>query len=308
MKNMETKGINLRRIGFIAIVLILAVIGIATLNVRADFEPNDDFEHVETITEGIYTGSLNWTDENDFYNITVSAGQTINVKVTPESSLAANLHLYDEYRERKASDFHTGEGEISSVSWTTNSARPSYVYYIHVERYEGAGNYTMDISLIHQNDCNGGDAGDRIETANTISVGTCTGFLGNDDNNDYYKITLNAGQTINVELTPESSLAASLYLYDEDRVKRAYDFHVRKGEISRVSWKTDSTQVCFIHVEKYEGSGNYTMEVSVGGIVTPTPTPAPITPTPTPGFEAILAIAELLAVAHLFKKGGGKYE
>jgi len=53
---------------------------------------------------------------------------------------------------------------------------------------------------------------------------------------------------------------------------------------------------------------------------TPTPTPAPIistpaptpritpTPTPTPGFEAILAIAGLLAVVYLFKKGGGKYE
>ncbi|RLI79563.1 hypothetical protein DRP04_09035 [Archaeoglobales archaeon] len=32
------------------------------------------------------------------------------------------------------------------------------------------------------------------------------------------------------------------------------------------------------------------------------------TPTPIPGFEAILAVAGLLAVAYLFKKGGRKYE
>ncbi|RLI79562.1 hypothetical protein DRP04_09040 [Archaeoglobales archaeon] len=116
----------------------------------------------------------------------------------------------------------------------------------------------------------------------TITEGIYTGSLNWTDENDFYNITISAGQTINVKVTPESPLAASLYLYDENRERKAYDFHVEKGEISRVSWKTDSTQVCFIHVEKYEGSGNYTMEVSVGGIVTPTPTPAPITPTPKP--------------------------
>jgi len=38
-------------------------------------------------------------------------------------------------------------------------------------------------------------------------------------------------------------------------------------------------------------------------IVTPTPTPSP-TPAPTPGFEAVFAIAGLLAVAYLLRRRG----
>ena len=65
------------------------------------------------------------------------------------------------------------------------------VYFVHVYANEGAiaGNYTLNIALIGQNDAGiGDDAGDDINDATSILPGEYFGYMDVNDWEDWYRI------------------------------------------------------------------------------------------------------------------------
>lgn len=289
-------------VSFVCFLFLVVLSG----SVSADTEPNDWFDTVEPITAGNYTGHLDESDEKDYYAITVKAGQKLSVKVTPDSTLGAGLALYNLDRasvETSGVKAYGGteRGVIRKVSLALGSAQPTYTYYIVVnrrtpsllddEKEKFEGTYTMEVTVEDQNDADsGGDAGDSFETASPISAGTHKGLLWGGDKEDYYKITLKPGQTISVNVTPSSTLAVSLTLYDEERKEEKRTPFVSgsdKGVIRRAERTTGSTlpsYTYYILVKAYWGivtspEGDYTMEVA---LTTPAVTTPVTTPTPTP--------------------------
>jgi hypothetical protein len=248
--------------------IFLSVIVISRPIAWADTEPNDSFAQAELITPGTYTGTVDdTTDLDDYYQITVSAGQTIDANVTPASTLRVWFGLYDPDQSQVASD-SPNAGVMAKVSWTTNSAQASYTYYFWIEAYPGSGEYTLKVSLISQNDGNsGGDAGDTFDTATqlTSTNATYSGFVKDLDVDDYYKVTVTAGQTISVNATPASTLKVWLGLYDTARDQMISD-SPNQGVMAKVSWTTNSAQASYTYyfwIEAYPGYGTYSMAVSL---------------------------------------------
>lgn len=283
---MEGKMIKRFQLGkvvamLIVFALVLSVLTIMTPTARADTEPNDDFDQAETITAGIHGGSVDVrdaVDPYDYYEITVNAGQTLSVGLVPASTLAASVSLYNPTRTQVTYEYGA-KAEILNTSWTTNSQEPSYVYYILIsaEQYLGAGTYgtyTMNVSLISQDDAgSGGDAGDTFGAATTIASanGTYTGFVKDDDVDDYYKLNVTAGQTLSVKVTPAITLGAELWLFDGTTMtEKAYTWGW-EGEIIETSWTTNSEQPTYLFYMRVKAGsplgagtyGTYTVNVSL---------------------------------------------
>ncbi len=249
---------------FLSIVAVLKPIA----RVKADTEPNDSFAQAESITPGTYTGTVDdTTDVDDYYTITVLAGQTLDVNATPASGLQVWLGLYDVGQSEVISDL-PNMGVMAKVSLTTNSAQSSYTYYILVEAWSGSGAYTLKVSLTSQNDANsGGDAGDVFDTATQLASTNATyaGFFKDLDVDDVYMLTVSAGQTVSVNATPPSTLQVWLGLFDPARNQVISDLP-NKGVMAKVSWTTNSAQVnytYYVWVEAWSGSGTYSFVVNL---------------------------------------------
>jgi hypothetical protein len=250
---------------FFGMLVILSV----SENIRADSEPNDDFAQANPITPGIHPGNVDdTTDPSDYYNITLTAGQTLWANLTPDAALDADLRIYDQNQAEVIRDEAPGVGGVTRVSWTTNSAQVSYNYYIQVLAAIGSGPYSMEVDITSQNDANsGGDAGDDFPSATPITQGTYpNNFLKDNDFYDYYNITLTAGQTLWVNVTPDAALDADLRIYNQIQVEVVRDDAPGVGGVTRVSWTTNSAQTTYnyyIYVLAATGSGSYGMEVDV---------------------------------------------
>lgn len=242
--------------------------GTVSGEVREDVEPNDSFDQAESTTAGTHTGSLDHdTDPNDYYKVEVYGGQTISVTATPASTLAIDLYLYNQDRSEVSWGWG-GEGQVMEASWTTNSEEPNYTYYIRLSA-GSYGTYTLDVTLTFQNDAeSGGDAGDSFEAATQIASANATysGFLKDYDENDFYKLNITAGQTISIDVTPDTSLAVDLSLYNPDRAEVAYVMGA-VGESVHAERTTNSEQpnyTYYIRVAWGGGDGgNYELEVII---------------------------------------------
>jgi len=167
----------------------------------------------------------------------------------------------------------------------------------------------------------GKDAGNNMATACKISLGKYKGFIAKsiigkyrgDDEEDWYALHLERGQTVNVKVTPELDGEVWLHLYNQDLEKIDSVKPKNIGAIVKSSWKAPSAQNIYIVVTSdigvYTPGGPYTLEVDIKGRE-PTPTPTlTSSPTPisdenedTPGFEAVFAIAGLLTIAYLLRR------
>ncbi|MEM2878929.1 MAG: pre-peptidase C-terminal domain-containing protein, partial [Candidatus Hadarchaeales archaeon] len=141
-------------------------------------------------------------------------------------------------------------------------------HYIRVYLYEGSGIYSMTVTVAGgatQNDMGtGGDAGNYLSNATAILAGSGTGYIDSTDTDDYYKVNLIAGQTISVSMTPPTGSDFDLSLYDASQWE--VDSSLLGGsQTDMVSYTATSSGYHYIRVYLYEGSGIYSMTVTVAG-------------------------------------------
>ena len=150
-------------------------------------------------------------DEEDWYLFSVCQGQTIEITVNPTQDY--DLELVNDQVEVIASSTNSGSS-AESISYTADRTA---LYYMRVFAKEGAGEgtYTMNVELIGQNDAGtGGDAGNDLGSALTISPGTYYGFMSYYDQVDCYAFSVSSGQAINIELTSALLSDYNIWLYD----------------------------------------------------------------------------------------------
>jgi hypothetical protein len=260
---------------FSAFAVMIAIILVAVFAVKpiVNIAHCNDIFTARLITPGTYNSTIDSSDpstEYDYYKIVVSAGQTLSVNETPANTLRAYLYLIEPDQSTTANYSQpSAMGFPAMASWTTNSLQASYTYYIELDAWEGAGTYSMTVSLKSQNDGNsGGDAGDDYFTATKLPSVNATypGFVADDDVYDYYKIVLLGGDSISVTVTPVHELRPYLYLVKPDQSTTANSSLSAMGLPAAVSWTTNSASVnytYFIEVELWQGQGNYTTKIVI---------------------------------------------
>ncbi|MCP8309601.1 MAG: hypothetical protein H3Z54_13080, partial [archaeon] len=92
---------------------------------------------------------------------------------------------------------------VDLTPYVGSSVYIKFTFYSETYGLEGAYLDDIEITAVPQDDANsGGDAGDDFDTATEIDAGSYEGFVEDFDINDYYKIYVSAGNTINANMTP----------------------------------------------------------------------------------------------------------
>lgn len=92
------------------------------------------------VNSGIYTGSLNETDNEDYYKTYVNGGQTIAISMTPGCDF--DLYLYDPEKNLVASSTRRGDSLTESIIYTATMLGD---HYIRIHWISGLGTYSLAI-------------------------------------------------------------------------------------------------------------------------------------------------------------------
>jgi hypothetical protein len=217
-----------------------------------------------TIVAGSGTGYIDSTDTADYYKVSVSSGQTVRATMTPPSGSDFDLKLYDTNQSQVASSTLGG----SSTDTVTGTTTTSGYFYIYVYRYSGSGTYSMTVTVTGgatQNDMGtGGDAGNSIGAATTITAGSGTGYIDSMDTADYYKVSVTSGQTISASMTPPSGSDFDLKLYDTNQ-SQVDSSTLGGSQTDTVEATASASGYFYIYVYRYSGSGIYSMTITITG-------------------------------------------
>jgi len=222
--------------------------------------------------------------DEDYFHITVNPGQMLVLTGTIVSASYGAMYqsIYDEnISVLNTLDIQQYPSDGSSSSLMTvsfNSEQDYYKLYIRTKANSyvignGHFQYSLDVSVEDHYDVNSGtDAGDTFDTAMNISQGSYDGFLSgyynvNDgthdawssedrgtDSKDLYKLSLEAGETINVKSTPADDVKLKTLIYNEDRATMDSTKSSETGVITRSSWTAPYAQDVYVLVER---GGNY---------------------------------------------------
>ena len=185
--------------------------------------------------EAEYRGCIDSSDTADFYTISLSAGQNLNITLVDPPSGAVNLALVDANGVSVDSDNGLfADSEVTTID--TDFEGTAGVYTIMVNRSTvfwengGAGTYRLLIGnpegytapfscFGHSDAGTGTDAGTDMSNpmilgANPNVIGQ--GCLDGQDEMDAYQFTLEDNQNVDIMLTQDAGTSFSSMLYDEN--------------------------------------------------------------------------------------------
>jgi len=220
------------------------------------------------ISAGSGNGYIDSSDTADYYKVAVSSGQAVSVSMTPPSGSDFDIRLYDTSQVQVDSS-SSGGNTTDSVDGTASA---SGYFYIYVYQYTGTGTYSMTVTVTgsgtntsSQNDMGtGGDAGNTISDATTISGGSGTGYIDSSDTADYYKIAVSSGMDFIITMTPPSGADFDLVLYDTNQTS-IHTSSYGGTTTDTVGAIATGSGYFYVKVYQYTGSGTYSMDVSVAG-------------------------------------------
>lgn len=249
----------------LTLMMIFTISG--ALLASADTEPNDDEYTAETITPGIYSGIVDYmTDSYDYYKFQAGNGDII--RVTLESNATDDVLMF--YCQNSAQEeliyLESMDNSSASGTYYTNNETGTDWYYLIVEAY-GSGNYTITLTLDHQDDAgSGGDAPGTTGNAVEITAGEHSGHVEyGEDDYDYYKFWTGGGAGMSVEfISYSTAYDLTMYLYDQSESEIFYLDSINEAPVSDTHTTSSEMEWYYIAVEAY-GDGNYTFILSISG-------------------------------------------
>jgi len=214
------------------------------------------------------TLDLSEDDDEDWYMFSVCEGQSM------QASVSSGFEF----------EFSDHEGAIVGQSHT---ATQTGMHFIRI--FNGNGDYTFTITLGNQNDADtGGDAGDSISSATSISEGSYSGYMSYDDQEDWYSFSANSGQGIfvTVEEVENEEADYDLHLYNpSDELVHSATYY----GIDELEFPADASGTWKIKIDMFPGwdeskwpdnyflygAGAYTLDLDVGGTAEAPPGPVP---------------------------------
>lgn len=104
-------------------------------------DAGNSFSTALSISPGNYTGYLDNSDVDDYYKFSVTAGQLINISMSPPGGADFDLKLYDPSGTEKASSALSGTDNVSFTAGSSGYWRARIFYY------SGSGNYSFGVTV-----------------------------------------------------------------------------------------------------------------------------------------------------------------
>ena len=187
------------------------------------FEDNDDCSTAAVMATGTHTGLFVAFGDEDYYAITVAAGDQLTV----DQTYAGAVELYmDLYADPSCTTYLAGAGwgaGLNSLVWA-NSTGASATVYLACRIDDFTGNCTnYDLLVATAPDpCQNPAADDGFEdnddcaNATALADGTFPGLFVGKGDDDYYEVNVADGDTLFVDLTFTHAQAdVDVYLYDD---------------------------------------------------------------------------------------------
>lgn len=159
---------------------------------------------------GAWSGHLEDEDEADCYKIAMGEGDRVHV--TFSSSVAGDF-LYLELRDWEGwTIWELGSKDSVQAEewyWTANESDPTWFYMV-VEMDTEPGDYQLAFDIDKQDDAgSGGDVPGTDAEGLILQAATYTSWMGDEDAADAYRIPVEAGWTVTVNLTNQGDVAAT---------------------------------------------------------------------------------------------------
>ncbi|CAD6494263.1 MAG: hypothetical protein FFODKBPE_00658 [Candidatus Argoarchaeum ethanivorans] len=275
---MTTKR-KMRAIALFGMLAIVMSFGIQTAS-AGPLGGGDSFENATRIYSGHSSEAWLEVGDEDYFYIMVDAGQTLVLEgsIVTDNRGSMRHSIHDEDKSPLNDGGVDGAFVSNTIRWSPDSGKDSYKFYTKVEcvheySYGGTGQYNINVSIEDHYDASSGtDAGNTFDTAMNITPGSYDGFLAGKyygdqgtDNKDLYKLPLEAGETINVKLTPADNVKLKTMIYNEDRAKMHSTESPETGVITRSSWTAPYAQDVYVLIERTGSypSGTYHLDLSV---------------------------------------------
>ncbi|QGX40047.1 S8 family peptidase [Permianibacter aggregans] len=113
----------------------------------SETEPNNSTSAANPISDGVtMSGNMGSSSDNDYYKLTLPAGGTLSVTLTPNSSSDYDLYVYNSNGSLIGRS-ERGTGQVDTVT-VTNTGSSAFTRYIRVKYYSGGtgssnGTYTV---------------------------------------------------------------------------------------------------------------------------------------------------------------------
>ncbi|MFA5771822.1 MAG: fibronectin type III domain-containing protein [Thermoplasmata archaeon] len=223
-------------------------------------DAGDTKETAINITSGEFGGYLLSGDIKDQYNFSAVTMDVVSVllKVPPKANF--DFALYDPDGNKKTSSEKTDYGAFERICIVADS---SGYWSVVISTTANYGNYTFILEANKQNDSgSGGDAGNSIDAANTITPGEYNGFLMSTDIRDWYKFHINESEVVSLLLKVPPIANFDVKLYDPSFTEKDRSEN-GQGSLEHIFYGADVTGdwlVC-VYIKDIQESnyGNYTL-------------------------------------------------
>ncbi|MEM2899285.1 MAG: lamin tail domain-containing protein, partial [Thermoplasmata archaeon] len=227
-------------------------------------DAGNNFTYANSVNYGNYSGIVCYGDDNDYFNFSISQNEVVFVNVT---ALTSNIYvyIYDSLKNEIVNRY------VSSASTQSIMYSSAPFFYVRIYKVSSTCDYMLNVThYCYQNDASlACDASNTISGALNILYGSHLGILCFGDDNDYFAINMNAGETVYTNLTAPTTMNLYLYLYNSTG-SQLYSGYCPSGSTISSSQTYVSSGVMKIRVYRSSGSGTYAL--SVTNAVTPPPT------------------------------------
>lgn len=246
----------------IGILLYIAVI------TNTCYAANDSINRATSYTLGTTkTGRITDSQNYYYYKFTIPSSGRVNIN-TQIHVRNAYIKIYDANKEEvdKWNLWWNSTAELISEEMYTDLTKGTY--YFAIEKSSGTGSFQFKLDFISANETfieTGNGSNNTIATANMINVDKTKYFgqIADNDEQDYYKFTLNASGRITLGLTAYVK-TLNIVIYDENG-QEVYS--------TDKWWNSTSEQIaysdCFdltkgtyyLKFKYYSGTGNYNFNI-----------------------------------------------
>jgi len=163
-------------------------------------QDSQSWQDAITVTNGDYSGSLDFQDTQDWYKLQLAPKDYLEVGLSYPDGADFEFALFDPGLNQVGMPIQDGANQI--VQAHIAAADAGGVWYIKIYPPTGTGTYILHIATGSQNEANSGrDAPDTRIPDTAITTGDYSGMLMDDDPVDYYVFDLDPGETTGFALT-----------------------------------------------------------------------------------------------------------
>ncbi len=218
--------------------------------------------YINGTVNATYPGTFAGEDYEDWYLMNITDGDAVTINAKPIATETIGLAVYKVIGGSSSydmSDHSNGNGENVTLHACYNTAGTPLQLSLRLDdsvSYGVRNDYNFTVQILHQNDGGSGrDAGETTGTAVDITKGNFTGYVEDEDDVDFYKFNVGAGNTINATFIAPTNMKVTVTLYDASNAEHG-TFTLTEGGTNYISYQNSAAaQAYYLKIEQNSYGG-----------------------------------------------------